>query len=733
MRSTFIPEGRDGIHPRLGERALVLGIIFVSAAFGSGVQVRFDPSSLEVGPFPTDALTVTDWAQKTGRRINLPVPDCGERRSACETAKFLNEYDGFNPNPRLRVSFSAPVELESLRRGVFLMALENMTAEESGTHYNGTPIPINQLIWDPKTNSLFAKPDNVLDQHRRYALVVTGAVRDLKGDPVEPDPAFVQCVTQPNSAYCGDLADHVSVMFALGGWLGATHRIVSASIFTTLSATAWLEKARDLLPLTPPAVRTTAQRSAFPSGDIASIVFRQHTGVNPNSFTNSPLAIRSAGIRTLAFGSYQSPDYRTTVRDNFLWGGSCPASGCRWKMFPSLPTGASLPPASRTEAVRFQVTLPDAPKPAGGYPVVIFVHGGGSIKYAVLTNGLAQTAAQEGYATIAINAPGHGFGAEGALVITDRNGTVTEIPAGGRSEDLSGDGAIGGTEGCFELWRDCTRHMALDMMQLVRAIQAGIDADGDGAADLDPGGIFLHNAAGGWFGTLLLALEPGVSSGVLTAGGGSITDLQRWSPVNALGLFRFLAGLRTPPVPPNSGSGWNDDDVLRDQPVKTPQLSGALELQDVVEWTNWIAAPGDLLNYAAHLRASTLPGVPIKRVLFQISRGDQNVPNPTNSALIRAARSPEWTVLYRHDLARAAFPELPANGGAMLNLGTSGAAGAVTLATQRQALDFFSSGRRCSLLDPCIPDVSAILVPVFGKNLFEIPRTLPEDLGFLQP
>jgi len=51
---------------------------------------------------------------------------------------------------------------------------------------------------------------------------------------------------------------------------------------------------------------------------------------------------------------------------------------------------------------------------------------------------------------------------------------------------------------------------------------------------------------------------------------------------------------------------------------------------------------------------STLPGVPIKRVLFQFARGDQTVPNPANSAWIRAAYMREWVLLYRHDLARAA-------------------------------------------------------------------------------
>ncbi len=56
----------------------------------------------------------------------------------------------------------------------------------------------------------------------------------------------------------------------------------------------------------------------------------------------------------------------------------------------------------------------------------------------------------------------------------------------------------------------------------------------------------------------------------------------------------------------------------------------------------------------------------------------------------------------------------------------------VALSAQRMAALFFATGSRCPLDQPCIPDVNELVVPVFGKNLFEIPQTLPEDLGFLQ-
>ncbi len=79
-------------------------------------------------------------------------------------------------------------------------------------------------------------------------------------------------------------------------------------------------------------------------------------------------------------------------------------------------------------------------------------------------------------------------------------------------------------------------------------------------------------------------------------------------------------------------------------------------------------------------------------MLFQIASGDQTVPNPSNSLLIRAANMREQTVLYRHDLARAAVPGLPANPHTFLiPLGGTAQQGIGTAALQ-QALGFLQSG-----------------------------------------
>ena len=50
------------------------------------VHALFNLSHPETGPFPTDIFTITDHTQNTGRRVNLPYPDC---TFAYPTAKIL--------------------------------------------------------------------------------------------------------------------------------------------------------------------------------------------------------------------------------------------------------------------------------------------------------------------------------------------------------------------------------------------------------------------------------------------------------------------------------------------------------------------------------------------------------------------------------------------------------------------------------------------------------------------
>ena len=55
----------------------------------------FDLHHPDTGPFPSDIFTVADCRHNTGRRVNLPYPDCAVHVSDCEDVDVINTLDGF--------------------------------------------------------------------------------------------------------------------------------------------------------------------------------------------------------------------------------------------------------------------------------------------------------------------------------------------------------------------------------------------------------------------------------------------------------------------------------------------------------------------------------------------------------------------------------------------------------------------------------------------------------------
>ena len=105
-----------------------------------------------------------------------------------------------------------------------------------------------------------------------------------------------------------------------------------------------------------------------------------------------------------------------------------------------------LPAAS--ERVLFHTFLPDSPRPPVGYPVILFGHGLNDSRFGAPTL-VASTFARAGFATLAINAVGHGSGPRGVLRLRETSGAVHEIPTGGRSLDRDRDGDVESAEGCL--------------------------------------------------------------------------------------------------------------------------------------------------------------------------------------------------------------------------------------------------------------------------------------------
>src|SRR5262249_29352606 len=105
----------------------------------------------------------------------------------------------------------------------------------------GAIVGINQVIWNPASNTLHAYADHMLDEHTRYALVVTTGVRDTAGNPVAPSISFDQY--RHDLAVSGDENERWYRRALLTAEWAARRvgvrqsSIAVASIFTTQSST----------------------------------------------------------------------------------------------------------------------------------------------------------------------------------------------------------------------------------------------------------------------------------------------------------------------------------------------------------------------------------------------------------------------------------------------------------------------------------------------------------------
>src|SRR6516162_6371834 len=149
----------------------------------SAVHPLFDLAALTTSPFPTDRFTVADTAQNTGRRVDLPLPNPVTNPSDYQDTQVLNTLDGFNLQPRLSVPFDGPIDVNSVTSNdVFVISLgDTQNPQDRG----GQVVGINHVVWDPATNTLHVESDQLLDQHTRYALIVTDGLQDANGQAVQ--------------------------------------------------------------------------------------------------------------------------------------------------------------------------------------------------------------------------------------------------------------------------------------------------------------------------------------------------------------------------------------------------------------------------------------------------------------------------------------------------------------------------------------------------------------------
>ena len=281
---------------------------------------------------------------------------------------------------------------------------------------------------------------------------------------------------------------------------------------------------------------------------------------------------------------------------------------------------------------------------------------------------IASTFAKNGFATLAFEITGHGYGQHGSVQVTTKEGGKFTVLTPGRGVQLSPSAPIGATDGCIApgaiAIRDCARQTAVDLFALVQTLK-------------ETGGLFLNlnphrtyytgQSFGSTYGTLFHAVDPDVNAAVLNGDGGSSIDVARLAltarpladfylqGVNPA-LFNVAAGI----APPEAyfHDAFNDNYVFRDMPPVVNNIKGAIAIQAAFEAADWLSMLGDPLSYAPHLKTSPLAGVPAKSTLFQFGFGDLEVPNPTESAVARAADAQSTTSFFEFNVAASIDPFL---------------------------------------------------------------------------
>ena len=693
-------------HPFVRRAAATAVLATLSAVAGAGTSVRYSAADPTVGPFPTNRLTVPDFGQNTLRRVALPKPDCAVRPSDCEDIDVINTLDGFSTQPRITIPFTGDIDPATVTSDtVYLVSLGD-TVNGGAV---GERVGINQVLWDPATKTLAVESDQLLREHTRYLLVVTNGVKTPQGQPVEPGA----WAARDDSAHRHELRAALATLRP-----AAAARVVAASLFTTQSATTELQKIQAALQAGAPAAvdfviaNGGTVRAVFPTSSLVSATFNRQTGSAPTFTTGAlPLAalqVVPGAVGQIAYGRFRSPDYATAQ-----------------KYFPATATRTGAPQPQGSNDLVVQVFLPAGNKPAGGWPVAIFGHGFTDSMYGAPWT-VGSVLASHGIATVAINVVGHGGGPLGTLDLKNATSTFT-IPAGGRGFDQDGNGTIDSTEGVNAVAprtvigsRDGLRQTVVDLMQLVRTLRAGVDVDGDGSADLSPQRIYYAGQSfGGIYGTILLGSEPAIAAGVPNVPGGSITEVAR------LGGFRFLTAVtlatRTPQLlnlPPLPGVPspfnlqFNENIPLRNQAPVTNTVAGAMDIQLVLDRFEWVQQSGNPVSYASRIQAP---------VLFQFAKGDQTVPNPTTSAILRAGNLASRATYYRNDLTYAQNAAVGKNPHTFLtNIGNAAAA-PYAVAGQQQIAAFFASNG------------ATVIDPDGANPFFEVPITgaLPETLNYI--
>jgi hypothetical protein len=471
--------------------------------------------------------------------------------------------------------------------------------------------------------------------------------------------------------------------------LGTSGRRRTLSTFTTMSATGPLQamvgglrdgSAWRTAHLTGP---TLAVRASVPA--VTSVRFLADTGAPDLADVQVLSAVSPGSVRMTA----------ATLRDPSWMGADGRIS----------LNSRGLPAVVGANQIATLIITPSSAAPASGWPAVVFAHGLGGSRLQLLR--VAQPFLAKGYAVLAADAVGHGYGPRSQTVLVGAGG-VHSVPTPGRGLDLNHDGTIERSEGFDSASASggslrvgmsaAVLQSAADELALVDAVRAGVDVDGDGKPDLAPtvAGV-LAESAGGFYTTAARGASLQFPPTILAVTGGSLLDFQRTSYADRPALLDDLAA-RVPAVPVPSSNLDTAMPVVGATHISAVSSADA-HVAELLTRMAWLQRPGSPDAWAS-VRRSRSP------VLLQVARGDPTLDNRLTAELIAAGGWTSRVALWRFDLLTGRKPRSRVTVAELAGIPTLTGRHLIDAhhlldleAAQQQAVDFVAS-RGSTIVDP---------------------------------
>jgi hypothetical protein len=613
-----------------------------SATPNNSFRALFVPAS-GVLPYPSDAY----FLGSTDGTLNIPAGPLFPNTTQ------VNKLDGFSTTASSYVRFSEPLDVSSATAASVRVVEATMLRDAASGVY--APVGVRRVLAQNVDYTLRLAPEadsanTVLEivplkpltssigtgTGVGYVVLVTNGIRNTSGIAAAPDTDFATVRAEALSEITRAGTNPTFVPTCPGitnATLNATCKLAFAHlrIGGALPAPATISPTSVVV-----AYSFTTESTRYELAQLVTTTTAQPITARPTGLTTKQLVAALPGIASLYAGSLQIPYYLTppSVAD--------PTGPLTKNWTAAGPSAvAGIDPASR-DITRFNplpakvadlkvpllITVPNANspgggvKPAGGWPVVIFIHGITRDRSDAVA--IADAYAAQGFVVVAMDQVLHGVTSTANPLYAGPANPAAAVLYGATTRERTFDvdylnnttGATG-PDGVIDssgasvinlsfplVVRDNGRQMGSDLATLAKSL-ANLDLNGDTVGDVDMNRIhFAGTSLGAITGSTCICAE--VRSFYMNVPGGPLPQILRDSP-----SFRGRINAGLAAVNP----------LL--QPGTSLYAQFFRELQQL--WDG-----GDPMNYIAALAQS-------RPVLITKVVGDTVVINSTNDNLIRAA------------------------------------------------------------------------------------------------